>query len=118
LKRERALRISFSPAQDRHERSLGTPRTDREIEARGLRGLVLRRRLLRRVDIEGRRAGDHLRDGGRIVTGFGAGRDYDFDDFRADVAAAGLTTSVELASWDLRPLTSDSDFLVAVRKVV
>ena len=61
-----------------------------------------------------RRLGDHLRDGGRIVTGFGAGRDYDFDEFRADVAAAGLATLVEMSSWDLRPLTAESDFLVAI----
>ncbi len=60
------------------------------------------------------RLGRHLRDGGRIVTGFGAGRDYDFDEFRADAAAAGLVAQVELSSWDLRPLTADSDFLVAV----
>lgn len=60
------------------------------------------------------RLGHHLRDGGRIVTGFGAGRDYEFDEFRADAAAAGLVAQVELSSWDLHPLTPDSDFLVAV----
>lgn len=60
------------------------------------------------------RLGHHLRDGGRIVTGFGAGRDYEFDEFRADAAAAGLVVQVELSSWDLHPLTPDSDFLVAV----
>lgn len=57
---------------------------------------------------------DHLREDGRIVVGFGAGRDYDFDDFRADVDAAGLVRQVELATWDLRPVTADADFLVAI----
>ncbi len=57
---------------------------------------------------------DHLRDGGRIVIGFGAGRDYDFDEFRADVAAVGLGVQVALAAWDIRPFTPEADFLVAV----
>jgi predicted TPR repeat methyltransferase len=56
----------------------------------------------------------HLRAEGRIVVGFGAGRDYDFADFFADVEAAGLVAGVRLSSWDLRPFVSDSDFLVAV----
>lgn len=56
----------------------------------------------------------HLRDGGRVVTGFGAGRDYDFEEFLADVAAAGLSPDVLLGTWDLRPFTAESDFLVAV----
>jgi SAM-dependent methyltransferase len=60
------------------------------------------------------RLGLHLRDGGRIVVGFGAGRDYGFDEFRADVLEAGLVLELQLATWDLRPFTPDSDFLVAV----
>ncbi len=51
---------------------------------------------------------------GRVVIGFGAGRGYDFDEFRADANQAGLVTELELASWDIRPLTDDSDFLVSV----
>jgi SAM-dependent methyltransferase len=61
-----------------------------------------------------RRFGRHLRDGGRAVIGFGAGRDYAFDDFLADARTAGLTTDLLLGTWDLRPFTPDSDFLVAV----
>lgn len=57
---------------------------------------------------------EHLREEGRIVVGFGAGRDYGFDDFRADVQAAGLVPELQLATWDLRPFTDLSDFLVAV----
>lgn len=56
----------------------------------------------------------HLRDGGRIVTGFGAGRDYPFAEFFDDVDQVGLVAEVRLSSWDLRPLTDQSDFLVAV----
>lgn len=56
----------------------------------------------------------HLRSGGRIVTGFGAGRDYAFTEFFDDVAHVGLVVDVLLSSWDLRPFTDESDFLVAV----
>ena len=56
----------------------------------------------------------HLREDGRVIVGFGAGRDYEFDDFRADAAAAGLRIDLELSTWDVRPHTTDSDFLVAI----
>ena len=55
-----------------------------------------------------------LHHGGRIVTGFGSGGDYPFDDFFDDVDQAGLVVDLRLSTWDLRPFTSDSDFLVAV----
>ena len=55
-----------------------------------------------------------LIDGGRIVTGFGSGGDYPFDQFFADVEASGLAVDLRLSTWDLRPFTPDSDFLVAV----
>ncbi|WP_432992967.1 class I SAM-dependent methyltransferase [Dactylosporangium sp. CA-233914] len=61
-----------------------------------------------------RRLRAHLGTGGRLVTGFGAGRGYAFDDFLADAAAAGLRADMLLATWDLRPFTPESDFLVAV----
>jgi SAM-dependent methyltransferase len=60
------------------------------------------------------RMGEHLADGGRVVIGFGSGRGYGFDEFRSDCHAAGLRTEVELATWDLRPLTPDADFLVSI----
>jgi SAM-dependent methyltransferase len=60
------------------------------------------------------RLGAHLADGARLAIGFGAGRGYEFDEFFADVAAVGLREELRLSSWDLRPLTSSSDFLVAV----
>jgi SAM-dependent methyltransferase len=56
----------------------------------------------------------HLREGGRIVTGFGSGRDYPFGEFFADVEHVGLVAEVLLSTWDLRPLRPESDFLVAV----
>jgi SAM-dependent methyltransferase len=56
----------------------------------------------------------HLRPGGRIVTGFGAGRDYAFAEFFEDVEHAGLDIEVLLSTWDLRPFTDTSEFLVAV----
>lgn len=56
----------------------------------------------------------HLRVDGRAVVGFGAGRGYAFDDFFADARTAGLETDLRLATWDLRPFTDSSDFLVAV----
>ncbi|SDQ50438.1 Methyltransferase domain-containing protein [Arthrobacter crystallopoietes] len=59
----------------------------------------------------------HLAPEGRLVTGFGAGRGYDFDQFMADAAGAGLATDHKFGTWDLRPFTPSSDFLVAVFSV-
>ena len=56
----------------------------------------------------------HLRPGGRIAVGFGTDRGYDLEEFRADVADVGLTVDVALSTWDLRPLTDDSAFVVAI----
>ncbi|MGV0835466.1 class I SAM-dependent methyltransferase [Mycolicibacterium thermoresistibile] len=61
-----------------------------------------------------RRLRAHLADDGRAAIGFGAGRDYDFDRFLADAATAGLTPDLLLSTWDLRPFTDDSEFLVAL----
>ncbi|ONM47973.1 class I SAM-dependent methyltransferase [Nocardia donostiensis] len=56
----------------------------------------------------------HLAPGGRAVIGFGADRGYEFPEFLADAAAAGLTEDLLLSTWDLRPFTEKSDFLVAI----
>ena len=61
-----------------------------------------------------RRLKDHLTSGGRLVTGFGAGRGYDFTDFLSDAQVAGLAPILAFSTWDLRPWQPDSDFLVAV----
>jgi SAM-dependent methyltransferase len=55
-----------------------------------------------------------LAPGGRIVTGFGSGGDYPFDEFFDDVEQVGLVTELRLSTWDLRPFTAGSEFLVAV----
>ncbi len=60
------------------------------------------------------RLGEHLAERGRMVVGFGAGRGYEFSEFRMDVAASALEIELELATWNLRPLTDDPEFLVAV----
>ncbi|UCZ58090.1 class I SAM-dependent methyltransferase [Mycolicibacterium phocaicum] len=56
----------------------------------------------------------HLADDGRVVIGFGAGRDYEFNQFFQDASQAGLTPDLLLSTWDLRVFTDKSDFLVAV----
>jgi SAM-dependent methyltransferase len=55
-----------------------------------------------------------LGPGGRIVTGFGSGGDYPFGEFFADVEQVGLVVDLRLSTWDLRPFTAASEFLVAV----
>jgi SAM-dependent methyltransferase len=56
----------------------------------------------------------HLREGGRIVIGFGAARDYEFEDFFADADSVGLSPDLLLSSWDLRPFSQAAQFLVAI----
>lgn len=60
------------------------------------------------------RFGRHLRDGGRTIIGFGAGRGYEFSDFFRDLDAAGLDLELALSTWDLRPYRPGDGFLVAV----
>ncbi|MBC3185590.1 class I SAM-dependent methyltransferase [Corynebacterium sp. zg-331] len=52
--------------------------------------------------------------GGRAVVGFGAGRGWDFADFLDTCRRAGMILDHSYSTWDLRPLTKDSDFLVAI----
>ena len=61
-----------------------------------------------------RRFRAHLRHDGRVILGFGAGRGYDFTQFFADLEESGLELDLALSTWDLRPFTADSDFLVAI----
>lgn len=56
----------------------------------------------------------HLAPEGRVILGFGEGRGYEFTDFFADVAAAGLRLDQAFSTWDLQPFTADSTFLVAI----
>ncbi|GAB1816532.1 class I SAM-dependent methyltransferase [Mycobacterium sp. MUNTM1] len=56
----------------------------------------------------------HVADDGRAAIGFGAGRDYEFDEFLGDAVDAGFAPDLLLSTWDMRPFTEDSDFLVAL----
>lgn len=56
----------------------------------------------------------HLASQGRAVIGFGAGRGYPYEEFFEDVALVGMVPDLLLSTWDLRPFTPESDFLVAV----
>ncbi|WP_433655001.1 class I SAM-dependent methyltransferase [Nocardia sp. CA-128927] len=56
----------------------------------------------------------HLAPSGWVIAGFGADRGYEFPQFLTDAEAAGLTVDLRLSTWDLRPFTDESDFLVAV----
>jgi SAM-dependent methyltransferase len=56
----------------------------------------------------------HVDASGRAAIGFGAGRGYDFGDFLDDAVAVGWAPDLLLSTWDLRPFTADSRFLVAV----
>ncbi|WP_346620768.1 class I SAM-dependent methyltransferase [Blastococcus montanus] len=61
-----------------------------------------------------RRLRAHVAPGGRAAIGFGAGRGYAFDEFLADAREAGWAPDLLLSTWDLRPFTPDSEFLVAI----
>lgn len=65
-----------------------------------------------------RRLRQHVDPAGRVVIGFGAGRDYEFSQFLSDAGHAGLEPDLKLSSWDLRPWREESDFLVALLKPV
>jgi SAM-dependent methyltransferase len=56
----------------------------------------------------------HVAADGRAAIGFGAGRGYEFADFLDDARAVGWAPDLLLSTWDLRPFTDDSDFLVAI----
>jgi SAM-dependent methyltransferase len=61
-----------------------------------------------------RRLRAHVAHDGRAAIGFGAGRGYDFDQFLADAGEGGWEPDLLLSTWDLRPFTPESEFLVAV----
>lgn len=61
-----------------------------------------------------RRFRSHLAPHGRAVIGFASGRDYEFGEFSEDAGAAGFEVDLRLSTWDLRPFTDDSTFLVAL----
>lgn len=98
---------------------LSTLALGEEVDAGGFDVIVVAGNVMTFLDPTTHRAvlehlRDHLGAGGRLVIGFGAGRGYEFDDFFVDVEEAGLRVELRLGTWDLRPFTADSDFLVAV----
>lgn len=56
----------------------------------------------------------HVADDGRAAIGFGAYREYEFADFLNDAADAGFAPDLLLSTWDMRPFTDNSEFLVAL----
>jgi SAM-dependent methyltransferase len=56
----------------------------------------------------------HVAAEGRAAIGFGAGRGYEFDEFLDDARAASWEPDLLLSTWDARPFTPSSDFLVAL----
>jgi len=61
-----------------------------------------------------RRLRAHLAPDGRVAVGFGAQRGYEFADFAADASSAGLSEDLRFSTWDLRPFSPSSDFLLAL----
>src|SRR5690606_5608526 len=55
-----------------------------------------------------------LGEHGRVVTGFGAGRGYSFQQYEEYLLLAGLRVEARFATWDVRPFTPESEFLVCV----
>lgn len=55
-----------------------------------------------------------LADGGRLVIGFGTDRGYHYRQFLEDCASVGLQESLLLSTWDLKPFSPQSGFLIAV----
>jgi SAM-dependent methyltransferase len=89
----------------------------------GFDGIVCAGNVMPFVEPSGRREAlrrmrAHVADGGRAAIGFGAGRGYAFTDFLDDARAAGWAPDLLLSTWDLRPFTDDSDFLVALLRPV
>src|SRR5690606_16667195 len=64
-----------------------------------------------------RRVAAHVRADSAVVVGFGMGRGYSPAAFDDDIASAGLHVEQRFGTWDLRPLTDDSDFMVTVLRV-
>jgi hypothetical protein len=55
-----------------------------------------------------------LRVGGRLTVGSRSNRAYEFDAFPNDAGSAGLAPDLLFGTWDRRPFTTGSDFLVAL----
>lgn len=56
----------------------------------------------------------HLAPDGRAVIGFGTDRGYSVTQLLDHASAAGLSADLVVGTWDLRPRSETSDFVVAV----
>ena len=65
-----------------------------------------------------RRLGGHVHAEGRVVIGFGADRDYQFSAFLTNAREVGLEPELLLPTWDVRPWSEDSEFLVVLLRPV
>ncbi len=65
-----------------------------------------------------RRLRGHVHAEGRVVIGFGADRGYEFSAFLTDAREVGLEPELLLSTWDLRPWSEHSEFLVALLRPV
>lgn len=57
---------------------------------------------------------ERLTRDGRLAVGFASGRGYLYEDFLADAKVAGLEIDQLFSTWDLRPFTQESTFMVAL----
>ena len=65
-----------------------------------------------------RRLRGHVHAEGHVVIGFGADRDYEFSAFLTDAREVGLEPELLMSTWDLRPWSEDSEFLVVLLRPV
>ncbi len=61
---------------------------------------------------------ESLRNDGRFIVGFGAGRGWGFDNFLELAFEAGFAVDNTFESWDLQPFDDESTFLVAFLRAV
>ena len=55
-----------------------------------------------------------VKPGGRLVTGFGEGRGWEFSDFLDMAQKVGYRVDFTFSSWDMKLFSEHSTFLVAV----
>jgi len=58
----------------------------------------------------------HLAESGSLVAGFQLERGYSPADYDADCAAAGLTLAGRWATWDRKPFSRASDYVVSIHR--
>ena len=59
----------------------------------------------------------HLRNDAPVVAGFSQAHGYLLEDFDHDLSAARLEIEHRFSTWDLRPWTKDSDYVVTIARI-